>query len=135
MSVFKIIIFMKKINKYLTVIVFLLITVISCEKYEDAMEVASLSDIEITATQTSTSITLSWKPVEGCSWYQIYYAKLGESLEQYGSFQDLKTNPITNTISGLKPNTTYDIKVEGTDYLSGGKILASKELKVTTAKP
>ena len=118
--------------KLLVTIVIVMVSFISCTKKDSTDTETVLSDIDITSTVTSSSIELSWKPVEGCYWYRIYIAKSGGTLKEETNFQDLINNPITYTISGLTANTSYDIKMEGSDYATGGKLLASKTIKVST---
>ena len=104
----------------------------SCTKDDSPENGTDLADIEITTTATSSSVKLSWKPVEGCSWYKIYLAVAGATLEEKVSYQDLDNDPITYTLSGLTANTTYDVKINGTDYAVGGKLIATKTLSVKT---
>ena len=112
-------------------------TVISCKKDDSngsTKTIASkpLADILLTATATSSSIILSWEPVDGCSWYNIASAVQGNTLVGIANYQDNQSNPITYTISNLSPNTVYVVKLEGSDYLNGGKVLATKSITVTT---
>lgn len=104
----------------------------SCTDSNSTEPEADLPDIAVTATQTSTSIELSWSPVEGCSWYHIYIAKQGETLDEIATYQNLYDDPITYEITDLSADTSYDLKLEGTDYASGGKLIASTTLSVTT---
>ena len=110
-------------------------SIISCTKedIEEATSDIALIDIPLTSTQTNSTIKLSWKPVAGCKWYKISYAKSGETLVPSDNYQDLINDPITFTISGLTANTSYDVKMEGSDYLTGGKLIASKTLTIKTA--
>jgi hypothetical protein len=77
---------------------------------------------------------LSWKPVSGCSWYKISKAKQGNTLTEESNYQDLNSNTLTYTLSNLSANTIYDIKMEGTDYLSGGKLIATKSITAATTQ-
>lgn len=104
----------------------------SCTPDENPVPDIEVKDIELTSTSTSTSIELSWKPVEGCSWYFISITEEGETADEETSYQDLQNDPITYNLTGLTASTSYEIKMVGSDYLSGGKILATKTLKVTT---
>jgi hypothetical protein len=125
---------MKKIITFLLIIPFLTVSIISCTK-DDIKEAAAditLIDIPITSTPNTSSINLSWKPVVGCKWYKISYGKSGETLVSSDNYQDLIHDPITYTISGLTTNTSYDIKIEGSDYLAGGKLIGSKTLTIKT---
>lgn len=100
---------------------------------EDSEELQpDFKNIEISSVASNDYISLSWKPVEGVSWYQIYIAESGQPLVQITNYQDLQNNPISYRIADLKANTNYEIKMEGTDYASGGKLVASKTLKITT---
>ncbi len=122
---------MKTITRLWAFFAFTLCVLSACS--EDKVEpTVALKDIELTNTPAKNSIALRWKPVEGCSWYRISFAKKGETLGNTNNYQDLINNPITYTISSLTPNTAYDIKIEGSDYASGGKLIASKTISVTT---
>lgn len=99
---------------------------------DDDEQTTSNSNIELTTTKTSSSITLSWKPVQGCFWYRIYTAKKGETLNQIANYQDIIHSTITYDIKDLAANTAYEIKIEGYDYASGGKLLVSKTISVST---
>ena len=128
---------MNKLLSCLTIAAIAMVSFTSCE--EDSTEETEIpvvsKTIEFTQTTTSTSITLSWAPVAGTSWFQVYYAKNGETLKSDENFQNNVENPITFTINNLSPSTFYDIKIEGTDYLIGGKVVAkSKMITVLTKK-
>jgi hypothetical protein len=125
-------VFMKSLTKLLILSVVLMLSLSSCSKDDSAVPETVLSNIELSITKTTTSVSLSWIPVSGCSWYRIYIAKNGEPLVQVANYQDLINIPITYTIYELTANTSYNIKIEGRDYASGGKILASKTLVVST---
>ena len=118
--------------KFLIMLTFVGLLYTSCSEKETQEPDIVLKDITISTTKTSTSITLSWKPVEGCFWYKISTAKSGAALSPVSTYQDIKNDPITYTLSGLTANTAYDIKLEGTDYSSGGKLLASKTITIST---
>lgn len=106
--------------------------IFSCTTEETEETTPPLKDIELSIVPEINNIELSWKPVEGVSWYQIYFAEEGKELEQITNYQNLIADPITYTLLDLAANTTYEIKLEGTDYASGGKVIASKTIKVTT---
>jgi hypothetical protein len=126
---------MKKIITFLIIIPFWTLSFISCtqDDVEDAITDTTLLDIPVTSTQTASTIKLSWKPVEGCSWYAISFRKSGETFGPNNNYQDLINDPITYTLPGLTANTSYDIKIEGTDYLVGGRSIASKTVTIKTA--
>lgn len=113
-------------------IILLMANIFSCTTEETEETTPPLKDIELSIVPEINNIELSWKPVEGVSWYQIYFAEEGKELEQITNYQNLIADPITYTLLDLAANTTYEIKLEGTDYASGGKVIASKTIKVTT---
>lgn len=102
----------------------------SCSNEESQPE---FKNIELSSIASNNYIFLSWKPVEGVSWYQVYIAESGQPLVQVTNYQDLVNDPLSYEIEGLKANTNYEIKIEGTDYASGGKIIASKTRNITTS--
>jgi hypothetical protein len=104
----------------------------SCSPDNEDDVTPTLKEIDLSTTSTSTSIKLSWMPVTGCSWYVISYAKTGQALAEVANYQDLINTPITYTISGLTANTSYDLKIEGKDYASGGNLLATKSKTTST---
>ncbi|MBO9699070.1 MAG: fibronectin type III domain-containing protein [Sporocytophaga sp.] len=117
--------------KFFIVTLVLTFSLVSCTK-DDTPDPVTAKDIEVTSTSTSDAITLSWKPINGVSWYTIYIGKKGESPTEIGPYQNLINNPITYKIPNLEPNTVYDIKMEGKDYAYGGDVLAVHNLSVST---
>jgi hypothetical protein len=91
-----------------------------------------LKDINLKTISTQNTINLTWPPVEDCSWYFISIGLPGESLTLKGSYQNLISDTLSYDLRGLQKNTLYEIKVEGKDYLSGGKLIASKTITVST---
>lgn len=124
-------IIMKQAAKFLMVIL-LMANFFSCTTEETEETTPSLKDIVLSNVPEIDHIELSWKPVEGVTWYQIYFAEEGKELEQITNYQNLIADPISYTLLDLAANTTYQIKIDGTVYASGGKVIASKTIKVTT---
>ncbi|MDO5293414.1 MAG: SUMF1/EgtB/PvdO family nonheme iron enzyme [bacterium] len=94
---------------------FRVIQVVNGEEPEQSVELATLPAAVVSATATSSStIELSWQPVEGATEYQLfeYYEKTG-LLSMLG-----QTKETSITIDNLKPNTTYSYIVQPISYRS-----------------
>ncbi len=78
----------------------------------------SLGTPEISVHSSSASFTARWEPVKNADGYQVYY-----SDKANGTFKkaDVKKGEETAfTVSGLKPETTYYVKVRA--YRKDGKV-------------
>ncbi len=124
---------MKKILNFFIVSMFAL-SIFSCEVEDESEDTppAELLEINIETTSTQNSITLEWPIVQGCHWYFISYAITGQEHGEQVSYQDIYNSTLSYELSGLQKNTEYEIKMEGRDYLNGGKLLATKTIKAST---
>lgn len=126
---------MKHSIKILSVLAILVATMFSScstttEEEDDVTPTAR--ELSLTVESTSNSVTLSWPKDDEISWYIISYAKNGETLVHFKDYQDLRNETISVTIPDLEASSFYDVQVEGKDYLSGGKVIASKKTTINT---
>lgn len=109
----------------------------SCQNKEEA-EVTpevQMQEFIISATQTSNTIELSWQNVEGVSWYHLNYGKSTTDKSLSTSFPNSNMADMTYMLSGLTPNTEYEISLDGTTLSTGGDMVAkSNTIKVTTSR-
>ena len=82
----------------------------------------------LTAKQTTSSITASWKKVDGASGYRVYIYK-GKKL-----VKSVDTTKLTVTFKKLSKGTQYKIVVKAYKTIDGKKVLSlvSTELKTAT---
>ena len=84
----------------------------------------------IKATQTTTSIKLSWNKLDQATGYRVY--QYSPSKGKYVKIASVKTNSFNKT--GLKAGTTYKFKVKAYKKLSDGTVIwADSSAVFTTA--
>ena len=111
----------------------ILLSVFACSIEESIEDAIPAQPMALNATATSdVAVELSWAPVEEASWYKIFYAVEGETLEVEANYQDLQNNPITYTIDGLTAETNYEFTIEATAYQDDGDVLAEGTATATT---
>ena len=99
-----------------------------------ASTLSAPSNLMTSGDTTTTTVSVSWSPVSGATGYYVSYQRL-----------DLRTPPVVTpqyerivggatsvTLSGLKPGTTYRIRVWSTDGTSVSS--ETREMDVTTVE-
>ena len=82
----------------------------------------------IKATQTTTSISLSWGKVSQATGYRVY--QYSPSKKKYVQVASVKTNSFNKT--GLKAGTTYKFKIKAYKKLSDGTVIWAEDSAVFT---
>ncbi len=80
---------------------------------------ATVNAAKMTATQTTSSIKLTWGKVTGTTGYKVY--QYSSSQGKYVQIATVTNNTYKKT--GLKAGTTYNIKVKAYKKLSNGTII------------
>jgi hypothetical protein len=91
---------------------------------------------------TVTSIDLSWREVDGAAKYRVSYRPSAST----GSFTTVDVGGLTRTLTGLKPNTEYELRVAAvradgqlspysTIWISTRQLVAPNNLQVASQTP
>ena len=100
-------------------------------KKELTFTIAPKTTSKITATQTTTSITLSWNKVTGADGYRVYV--YNTSTKKYDKLKDVK-NP-TLKVTSLKAGTAYKYKIKAYKKDDGAIYGAASDAFETCTKP
>ena len=84
---------------------------------------------KLTATQTATSITLSWSKVSGADGYRVY--KYNSKTKKYELYKTLKETKIT--IKKLKSGTSYKYLVKAVTLTEDKVKVTGEEKKITAS--
>ncbi|MBO5937864.1 MAG: fibronectin type III domain-containing protein [Clostridia bacterium] len=82
----------------------------------------------IKATQTASSVTLSWNKLSQATGYRVY--QYSSSKKKYVQVASVKTNTFKKT--GLKAGTTYKFKIRAYKKLSDGTVIWAEDSAVFT---
>ncbi|WP_394553340.1 fibronectin type III domain-containing protein [Agromyces sp. MMS24-JH15] len=111
-------------------------TMISVQYYSDtafllsARQVVRLQALTPSATSpTPTSVDVTWPAVDGATGYTVSYRKAGTAD---WSGVDVAADVTAKTLTGLQPNTGYEVKVTATRSADEG---TSTTIAVTTGSP
>ena len=83
---------------------------------------------------TTTTVSVSWSPVSGATGYYVSYQRqdLGTPPVVTPQYERIVGGATSVTLSGLKPGTTYRIRVWSTDGTSVSS--EAREVDVTTVE-
>lgn len=94
---------------------------------ESVITVGSFSGPEITniSSVTESGATISWNLLSGASGYILEYRRRGEN--DFIAISDISGTSNSRTISGLSPNTDYEVRLRG--VCAGGRQSANSNIQ------